>query len=87
MSYNSEVHLALGEKVVCAAVSPLLYTLPYMQVQWYLPLQQPHFNFPDFNNGDFYVMKITIAESNPDDNKHFVLALALTFWLEPIRCR
>ena len=43
----------LGEKVVCAAVSPHLCMLSHIQVQCYPPLGLMHSNFGDFNNGDF----------------------------------
>ena len=57
----------LGETVECATVSPYPHTLPYMPVQCYLPLrQQLHFDFGYFNDGVGHVMKITIAESNPN---------------------
>ena len=55
----------LGEKVACAAISPHLFILSYMEVQCYPPLWQLQSDFGDFSNGVFHVMKITKAESNP----------------------
>ena len=55
----------LGEKVGCTTVSPHLCMLSY-RVQCYLPLQQLHSIFRDFNDGVCYVMKIPRSECNPD---------------------
>ena len=46
LSYTFEVHPMLGEKVACAAISPHLYTLSYIQVLCYPPFRsctQPSF--------------------------------------------
>ena len=50
----------LGERVACATASPhLSYIRTYM-------CRQLHFDFGDLNNGVCHIMKIAIAESNPD---------------------
>ena len=56
----------LGEKVACATVFPHLDIRSYMHVQWYLLLWQLHFDFGDFSSGACHIMRITIAERNPD---------------------
>ena len=61
---NSDLHPILGEKLVCAAVSPHLYIC--IQAQCRLPLRQLHSDFGDFNNGVCRVVKIIVAQSNPD---------------------
>ena len=73
--------------VVCAILSPHLYTHAPSMAFWHLredvvnqclefaihaviiaspPIWQLHSDFGNFNNGVCDVMKITIAESNPD---------------------
>ena len=75
----------LGRTVTHTSVSPLLYILTHIQVQCYLPLWWLHFDFLDFNNRVCHVMKITIAENNPDVGLFTQeFALAVTFMLEPI---
>ena len=56
----------LAEKVMCSVISPHLYILLDIQVQCYTPLHQVRSIFGDFHNGVCLVMKITVAESNPD---------------------
>lgn len=56
----------LGEKIACAAISPHLHILLYVQVQCHPPLWQLHSVMGDFSNEVCYVKKITVAESNPD---------------------
>ena len=54
------------KRVACAAISPHSCMLSCIQVHCYLPLGQLHADFRDLNNGVHPVMKITVAESNPD---------------------
>ena len=56
----------LGETVAHAAVSPHLYITSYTRVRRYLPFHQLHSRLGDFSIGVCHVMKITIAEINPD---------------------
>ena len=49
----------LGEKVVCAAVSPHLYILSYIQVQSCPPQRKLRTNFGDLNNGVCHVIGLT----------------------------
>ena len=56
----------LGEAAACATVSLHSYILSYIQAQCFLPLRQPHSDFGDYDIGVCYVMKITIANSNPN---------------------
>ena len=57
----------LGEKTVDATVSPHLYNRSNIQVQRCYPrFRQRHSDYGDFNNGVGHVVKISIAESNPD---------------------
>ena len=51
----------LGEKVVCATISPHLSILSYIQAQSYLPLWQWHSDFEGFSNGVCHALKITVA--------------------------
>ena len=55
----------VGEMVVCAAVSPQLYILSYMQVQCLLPLWLMHSDFGGFSNGVYHVVKIRWKYSWP----------------------
>ena len=56
-----------SETVMFATVSSHLCVLSsYVQVQHNLPHWQPLSDFEDFSNGVCHVMKIAIAESNPD---------------------
>ena len=54
------------EKVACTTVSPHLVLLSYMQVQFYLPLQQLHSDSEHFNKRVCYVIKTTTVERIPD---------------------
>ena len=56
----------LGEKVVCATVSPHLYIHTYIQGQCHLPLQPLCSDFGDFGNGVCHVMNLATAESDAD---------------------
>ena len=53
-----------GETIACAAVSPHVYLLSYIQAQCYPPLRQLHSDSGDFNKGVSHVSKITMADSN-----------------------
>lgn len=54
----------LDEKVASAAVCSLKEP-SHGQVQCYSPLRQQYSDFGVFSNGVAYVIKITVAESNP----------------------
>ena len=56
----------MGEKVAYATVSSYLYIPSCIQVPCSLPFWQLYSDFGNFNNGVCYVVKITIAENNPD---------------------
>ena len=79
----------LAERAACSSVSPHFYVLSYIQMQGYQSLRQLHFDSRDHNSGVCHVMKITIAESNPDvgfeHNKRF--ALTPKIWLQSLRCQ
>ena len=55
-----------GERVASAAISPHLCTLSYIQMHYYLPLQQLHFSFGDFSNRVCHFLKIFVVESSLD---------------------
>ena len=63
---NPEVCSLLEENIASAAVSQHLYVLSYIQVQCYLRFWQLHSDFRNSRNGLCYVLKITIAKSDPD---------------------
>ena len=79
----------LGEKVECAAVSPHLRILSYIQVQYFPLLLQLFFDFGDFNDRICQVVEMSVAENNDDMGLLTQqLASAPTFaWLEPKRCQ
>ena len=52
----------LGETVVCAAISQHLHMLSQSGVAHH----SGSWDFWDFKNGVFHVVKITVAENNPD---------------------
>ena len=85
LSYTFEVHPMLGEKVACAAVSPYLYLLLYMEVQSYRPpwhcCQTTGISVLEGSHN----MKIAAAETNPDIGLSTRCASVLTFWLNPTR--
>ena len=63
---NSTVHPIMSERIACAAVSPHLYILSYLQAQCYPPLRQLHPYVGDFNAGVCHVIKIILADCNPN---------------------
>lgn len=53
----------LDEKVASAALC-MRKEPSHVQVQCYSPLRQQYSDFGEFSNGVYYVIKITVAESN-----------------------
>ena len=58
----------MGETVAYATVSPhsFIHCHTYKRTECYPPLLLLHSDLGDFNTGLCHVMKISIAESNPD---------------------
>ena len=69
----------LGEKVVCAAISPHLCMLSHIQVQCCPLLWLLHSDF-----GDFLTLGILIMEISCSDDYYIIGEL---FWLETVRCQ
>ena len=54
----------LCEKVKCATISSQLYTLLYIKVECYLPLQQLHSHFRNISNGVYVILDAALLTMN-----------------------